>query len=96
MAREWRARWELVLSLARPDVPPEDEGRSELTRWIIHGERVIDDTRRLRLSIAQVELADGAHFEQYVLRMPKAAMTVVLDDARERVLMIWRHRLPAR
>ena len=32
------------------------------------------------------------HFEQYVLRMPKAAMTVVLDDARERVLMIWRHR----
>jgi 8-oxo-dGTP pyrophosphatase MutT (NUDIX family) len=53
---------------------------------------VIDDTRRLRLSIAQVELPDGVHFEQYVLRMPKAAMTVVLDDARERVLMIWRHR----
>jgi 8-oxo-dGTP pyrophosphatase MutT (NUDIX family) len=44
------------------------------------------------LSIAQVELPDGVHFEQYVLRMPKAAMTVVLDDARERVLMIWRHR----
>lgn len=53
---------------------------------------MIDDTRRLRLSIAQVELPDGVHFEQYVLRMPKAAMTVVLDDARERVLMIWRHR----
>jgi 8-oxo-dGTP pyrophosphatase MutT (NUDIX family) len=32
------------------------------------------------------------HFEQYVLRMPKAAITVVLDDAGERVLMIWRHR----
>jgi hypothetical protein len=31
-------------------------------------------------------------FEQYVLRMPKAAMTVLLDDARKRVLMIWRHR----
>ena len=53
---------------------------------------MIDDTRRLRLSIAQVELPDGVHFEQYVLRMPKAAMTVLLDDARERVLMIWRHR----
>lgn len=53
---------------------------------------MIDDTRRLRLSIAQVELPDGVHFEQYVFRMPKAAMTVVLDDARERVLMIWRHR----
>jgi hypothetical protein len=81
-----------VSSLARPDVPSGEDGRREPTRWIIHGERVIDDTRRLRLSIAQVELPDGVHFEQYVLRMPKAAMTVVLDDARERVLMIWRHR----
>ncbi len=79
-------------SLARPDVPSGEDGRREPTRWIIHGERVIDDTRRLQLSIAQVELPDGVHFEQYVLRMPKAAMTVLLDDARERVLMIWRHR----
>jgi 8-oxo-dGTP pyrophosphatase MutT (NUDIX family) len=53
---------------------------------------LVDDTRRLRLSIAQVELPDGVHFEQYVLRMPQAAMTVLLDDARARVLMIWRHR----
>ena len=79
-------------SLATPNVLPGDDGRREPTRWIIHGERVIDDTRRLQLSIAQVELPDGVHFEQYVLRMPKAAMTVLLDDARERVLMIWRHR----
>lgn len=64
----------------------------EPTRWIIHSERLVDDTRRLRLSLAQVELPDGAHFEQYVLRMPKAAMTVLLDDAREHVLMIRRHR----
>jgi 8-oxo-dGTP pyrophosphatase MutT (NUDIX family) len=64
----------------------------EPTRWTIHGERLVDDTRRLRLSIARVELPDGVHFEQYVVRMPKAAITVVLDDARERVLMIWRHR----
>lgn len=79
-------------NLARPDVSPGDDGRQEPTRWIIHGERLVDDTRRMRLSIAQVELPDGVHFEQYVLRMPKAAMTVLLDDARERVLMIWRHR----
>lgn len=45
---------------------------------------------RLRLSIAQVELPDGVQFEQYVLWMPKAAMTVLLDDTGERVLM--RHR----
>lgn len=62
----------------------------ELVTWTIHGERLIDDTRRLKLSIASVELPDGVTFEQYVLRMPKAAMTVVVND--DRVLMIWRHR----
>ncbi|TCO38145.1 8-oxo-dGTP pyrophosphatase MutT (NUDIX family) [Kribbella antiqua] len=63
-----------------------------MTLWKIHGERVVDDTRRLPLSIASVELPDGVRFEQYVLRMPKAAMVVVLDDRCESVLMIWRHR----
>lgn len=68
------------------------DSRSDPTRWIVHGERLVDDTRRLRLSVAQVELPGGVRFEQYVLRMPKAVMTVLLDDAGERVLMIWRHR----
>ncbi|MER7014081.1 NUDIX domain-containing protein [Saccharopolyspora sp. NPDC000359] len=62
----------------------------ELATWTIHGERLIDDTRRLKLSIASVELPDGVTFEQYVLRMPKAAMTVVVDS--DHVLTIWRHR----
>lgn len=61
------------------------------TLWTIHGERIVDETRRLTLSIAWVELPDGVQFEQYVLRMPKAAMMVVLDD-QDRVLMMWRHR----
>lgn len=69
-----------------------DETSAEATKWTIHSERVIDDTRRMRLSVAAVELPDGITFEQYVLRMPKAAMTVVLDELRENVLMIWRHR----
>jgi 8-oxo-dGDP phosphatase len=68
-----------------------DHGQ-EPTRWTIHGERVVDDTRRLQLSIASVELPDGVTFEQYVLRMPKAAMMVVLDDDNAQVLMMWRHR----
>lgn len=68
------------------------ENQAEPTRWTIHEERLIDDTRKLHLSVAHVELPDGVHFEQYVLRMPKAAIAVVLDDAGERVLMIWRHR----
>lgn len=59
--------------------------------WTIHGERVVDDSRRAVLSIADVELPDGVRFEQYVLRVPAAAMVLVLDDA-DRVLMMWRHR----
>ncbi|GAA3988944.1 NUDIX hydrolase [Allokutzneria multivorans] len=70
---------------------PLNQNQPELTRWTIHGERVVDDTRRLRLSIASVELPDGVAFEQYVLRIPKAAMMLVVDDS-DRVLMMWRHR----
>ncbi|MGH3656488.1 MAG: NUDIX hydrolase, partial [Micromonosporaceae bacterium] len=60
------------------------------TQWIIHGERLVDDTRRARVSIADVELPDGVTFEQWVLRLPAAAMVVVVRD--RRILMMWRHR----
>ena len=63
----------------------------QASEWIIHGERIIDDSRRAVLSVADVELPDGVRFEQYVLRIPRAAIVVVLDDE-ERVLMMWRHR----
>ncbi|HJU09257.1 MAG TPA: NUDIX hydrolase [Candidatus Binataceae bacterium] len=69
-----------------------DKHDDDATKWIIGEERLIDDSRRANLSIVHVELPDGVHFEQYVLRMPKASMVVVLDDAGENVLMIWRHR----
>jgi 8-oxo-dGTP pyrophosphatase MutT (NUDIX family) len=72
-------------------LPLLDEDQVPATVWKIHGERLVDETRRLRLSVASVELPDGVKFEQYVLRMPKAAMVVVLDD-QSRVLMMWRHR----
>lgn len=61
------------------------------SEWTIHGERIVDDTRRAVLSIADVELPDGTRFEQYVLRVPSAAMVIVLDET-DRVLMMWRHR----
>jgi 8-oxo-dGTP pyrophosphatase MutT (NUDIX family) len=66
-----------------------DEVESD-NRWIIHGERVVDDSRRGRLSIAEVELPDGVRFEQYVLRLPKSAIVAVVKD--DQVLMLWRHR----
>ena len=52
----------------------------------------MDETPQVRLSIASLELASGLTFEQYVMRLPRCAMTVVLDDAAERILLIWRHR----
>jgi 8-oxo-dGTP pyrophosphatase MutT (NUDIX family) len=69
-----------------------EEGAADPTVWRVHDEWLVDDTRRLNLRLAHVELPDGGRFEQYVLRMPKAAMTVVLDDAAEHTLLIWRHR----
>jgi 8-oxo-dGTP pyrophosphatase MutT (NUDIX family) len=69
-----------------------DETSLERTRWTIHGERLIDDSPHLRLSMASVELPNGVEFDQYVLRMRRCVMTVVLDDDGERILLIWRHR----
>jgi 8-oxo-dGTP pyrophosphatase MutT (NUDIX family) len=54
-------------------------------------ERQVDASRKLRLSIADVELPDGVRFEQYVMRLPRAAMAVVVNEHDE-VLMIHRHR----
>lgn len=67
------------------------EQQTALTRWTIHGEHLVDDTRRARVSIADVELPDGVRFEQWVLRLPRAVVVVVLDDD-DRVLMLYRHR----
>jgi 8-oxo-dGTP pyrophosphatase MutT (NUDIX family) len=61
------------------------------TQWTIHGERVVDENRHIRLSTVDVELPDGTLFTQYVARMPQCAMTLVLNDRREALLM-YRHR----
>jgi 8-oxo-dGTP pyrophosphatase MutT (NUDIX family) len=65
---------------------------SERTRWTIHGERLVDENPHIRLSVASVELPDGKRFDQYVFRMPRCAMTAVLDDRGQNILLIWRHR----
>jgi 8-oxo-dGTP pyrophosphatase MutT (NUDIX family) len=64
---------------------------SAKTQWTIHGERIVDENRHIRLSTVDVELPDGTRFTQYVARMPPCAMTMVLDD-QSRVLLMYRHR----
>jgi hypothetical protein len=59
---------------------------------VIHGERLMDDTPHVRVSLADVELPSHVRFTQCVFRMRRCAMTVVLDDAGERVLLMRRHR----
>lgn len=67
-------------------------GRSvSRTLWTVHGETVVDENRHIRLSTVDVELPDGVRFTQYVVRMPRCAMTLVLNENREALLM-YRHR----
>ena len=61
-------------------------------KWVIHGERLVDDTPHIRVSLADVELPNHVRFTQYVFRMRRVAVTVVLDDAGDRVLLMRRHR----
>ena len=65
---------------------------SNLHRWVVHGERLVDDSPHVRVSLADVELPNEVRFTQYVFRMRRCAMTVVLDDPGERVLLMLRHR----
>lgn len=65
--------------------------RRERTQWTINGERLVDENRHVRLSVADVTLPDGVRFQQYVMRLPRAALILLLNE-RDEVLMIWRHR----
>lgn len=61
-------------------------------RWISHGERPVYESEWITVGLADVEQPSGERFEHHTVTMKPAAMTVVLDDAGEHVLMSWRHR----
>jgi 8-oxo-dGTP pyrophosphatase MutT (NUDIX family) len=65
---------------------------SDSRKWLVHSERLVDDTPHVRISLADVEIPGHARFTQYVFRMRPVAVTVVVDDAGERVLLMRRHR----
>jgi hypothetical protein len=65
---------------------------SDAHKWLVHGERLVDDTPHVRISLADVELPGHVRFTQYVFRMRRVAVTAVLDDAAERIPLIRRHR----
>ncbi|MEU7811004.1 NUDIX hydrolase [Pseudonocardia sp. NPDC049154] len=61
-------------------------------RWIVHDERPVYESDWVTVKLTDVELPSGERFEHHTLSLPPAAMTVVLDDPGEHVLMSWRHR----
>jgi 8-oxo-dGTP pyrophosphatase MutT (NUDIX family) len=65
---------------------------SDPRKWLVRGERLVDDTPHVRVSLADIELPNQVRFTQYVFRMRRVAVTAVLDDPGERVLMMRRHR----
>jgi 8-oxo-dGTP pyrophosphatase MutT (NUDIX family) len=56
------------------------------------GKRLVDDSPHIRVSQADIELPNHVRCTQYVFRIRRCAMTVVLDDAGERMLLMRRHR----
>ena len=66
--------------------------QDEAARWIARGERPVYESEWITVGLADVELPSGERFEHHTVTMKPAAMTVVLDDAGEHVLMSWRHR----
>ncbi|MFF7928781.1 NUDIX hydrolase [Streptomyces mirabilis] len=60
-------------------------------QWTVHGERQIYTNPWVNLCLVDVEQPDGARWEYHVVRLRHLAVTVVVNDRRE-VLMMWRHR----
>jgi len=65
---------------------------SHAHKWLVHGERLVDDTPHVQVSLADVELPNHVRFTQYVFRMRRVAVTAALDDAGGQVLFMRRHR----
>lgn len=89
--REWHAR-------RGPSAPAVDHGqlheavRSDPHEWLIHGERSLYSSKWVKLSLVDVEPPHGDRFEHHVVTMMPAAMTAILDETREHVGLMWRHR----
>jgi 8-oxo-dGDP phosphatase len=60
--------------------------------WRQLGSRPIYHNRWITVEMADIVLPSGERQEHHTVSMPSAAMTVVLDNANDAVLLSWRHR----
>jgi 8-oxo-dGTP pyrophosphatase MutT (NUDIX family) len=63
-----------------------------MTRWKLHGSRVLHDSDTVRLELGDVELTDGSRVDHYIVRIPFQVVSIVVTDTDDRVLLIWRYR----
>lgn len=61
-------------------------------QWKVHSEKSLYADQWLDVQTADVELPNGHHLDHRFIRMGPSAGAVVLDDAGENVLLLWRHR----
>lgn len=61
--------------------------------WQTFGERLIYDSRWVRLGLADVEAPNGERWEYHVVHLGRIAIALIVNDADE-VLMLWRYRFP--
>jgi 8-oxo-dGTP pyrophosphatase MutT (NUDIX family) len=66
--------------------------KDESERWIVHGERPVYENEWVTVGLADISQPSGDRFEHHTVTLPSAAMTVVLDDDGNHVLLSWRHR----
>ncbi|HEX5117899.1 MAG TPA: NUDIX hydrolase [Pseudonocardiaceae bacterium] len=72
------------------DAIPEQAG---LPAWTVHQARTVyDGAPWVRVDLADVAAPDGTRFEHHVIRMPRVAIAVVVDEATDTVLMLHRER----
>lgn len=64
----------------------------EVSKWTVHGERTIYDNYWVQLGMADISQPSGERFEHHTVTFPPPALTVLIDDSREHVLLSWRHR----
>ncbi|HEV8556312.1 MAG TPA: NUDIX hydrolase [Actinophytocola sp.] len=61
--------------------------------WKTHGERLVYDSRWVRLGLVDVEAPNGRRWEYHVVHLDRIAIALVVDEL-DRVLMLWRYRFP--
>jgi 8-oxo-dGTP pyrophosphatase MutT (NUDIX family) len=71
---------------------PQEHRIGEPAEWIVHGERALYESRWVRLHLVDVEMPDGTRFEHHVVRMQRVAVSAVMNDVGDQLLMLRRHR----